>query len=203
MKPTSLIKRTTIALFGAVITLSLFAFMAKLVDTEHPQQTYAIAMPDIDLSFTPKETEVVEKVVEIKPHDPIVVPPIPRSEPASENNGFNVIPVEMPRLDTPSRNYNRGHNNSDAYPMIQVSPQYPVSAAQDGKEGYVVVGFDISRTGRVENIKIIQAKPKRIFNRAAIEAVKKWKYKPKLENGEAVHQLNQQVQLDFKIDQQI
>ena len=40
MKPTSLIKRTTIALFGAVITLSLFAFMAKLVDTEHPQQTY-------------------------------------------------------------------------------------------------------------------------------------------------------------------
>ncbi|MDX1280702.1 energy transducer TonB [Shewanella colwelliana] len=203
MKPTSLIKRTTIALFGAVITLSLFAFMTKLIDTEHPQQTYAIAMPDIDLSFTPKETEVVEKVVEIKPHDPIVVPPIRRSEPASENNGFNVIPVEMPRLDTPSRNYNRGNDNSDAYPMIQVSPQYPVSAAQDGKEGYVVVGFDISRTGRVENIKIIQAKPKRIFNRAAIEAVKKWKYKPKFENGEAVHQPNQQVQLDFKIDQQI
>ncbi|WP_428611331.1 energy transducer TonB [Shewanella sp.] len=109
----------------------------------------------------------------------------------------------MPKVNPVSQETREVDNSSDALPIIQVSPQYPIPAAQEGKEGYVLLEFDISASGSVENIKVIQAKPKRIFNQAAIDALKKWKYKPRMEEGRVMAQTKQQVRLDFKLDQQI
>lgn len=47
---------------------------------------------------------------------------------------------------------------------------------------------------------IIDAEPKRVFDREAIRAIKRWKYRPKVVEGVAQLQTNQSVQLDFKID---
>jgi protein TonB len=71
-------------------------------------------------------------------------------------------------------------------PIVKVAPQYPRRAAQKGIEGYVVLEFTVSKLGTVVEPKVIEADPPNIFNRAAISAAKKFKYKPKIENGEAV-----------------
>jgi len=71
-------------------------------------------------------------------------------------------------------------------PIVKVAPQYPRRAAQKGIEGYVVLEFTVSKLGTVVDPKVIEADPPNIFNRAAISAAKKFKYKPKIENGEAV-----------------
>ena len=85
-------------------------------------------------------------------------------------------------------------------PLVRIEPQYPRKAAMQGIEGWVILQFNITASGTVSNIKILGAKPLRIFNKSAIQALRKWKYQPKIENGKAVEQKGLKVQLDFKLE---
>ena len=85
-------------------------------------------------------------------------------------------------------------------PIVKVAPQYPRRAAQKGIEGYVVLEFTVSKLGTVVDPKVIEADPPNIFNRAAISAAKKFKYKPKIENGEAVEVKGIRNIIRFELD---
>ena len=206
MEQTALFKRTFIAVLGGAITLALFAFMAKLIDNQQPSAEYVIATPDLNLSFEEQPPQETQHQTVIQPQqDPIQPPRNIKGVEKSETSETGLTPglIDMPKVIPVSQETRGVNDSSDALPIIQVSPQYPILAAQEGKEGYVLLEFDISASGSVENIKVIQAKPKRIFNQAAINALKKWKYKPRKEEGRVMAQAKQQVRLDFKLDQQI
>ena len=66
--------------------------------------------------------------------------------------------------------------------------------------GYVKLSFDINESGEATNIKVIEAKPEQVFNKAAVRALSKWKYKPKIVDGVATYQKDLTVQLDFERD---
>ena len=69
----------------------------------------------------------------------------------------------------------------------------------EGKEGYVVFSFTINEIGGVEDIKVLEAKPKRVFNKEAKRALRKWKYKPKIVDGKAQRRIGLTVRIDFKM----
>lgn len=69
-----------------------------------------------------------------------------------------------------------------------------------GVQGWVRLKFDITSMGTVDNVKVLASKPRRIFDMAAKRALLKWKYKPKMEEGKAVAQQGEMVQLDFKLE---
>jgi TonB family protein len=84
--------------------------------------------------------------------------------------------------------------------LIQhVAADYPPEAARKGVEGSVDVSFTISPEGKVSDITVTSAVPSDIFNRAAIAAVRRWKYEPKTVNGVPV-EAHQQLRLQFKLD---
>jgi TonB family protein len=84
--------------------------------------------------------------------------------------------------------------------LIQhVAADYPPEAARKGVEGSVDVSFTISPQGKVSDITVTSAVPSDIFNRAAIAAVRRWKYEPKTVNGVPV-EAHQQLRLQFKLD---
>ncbi|MDE0519004.1 MAG: energy transducer TonB [Bdellovibrionales bacterium] len=89
---------------------------------------------------------------------------------------------------------------SEVTPLVRIEPQYPRKAAMQGIEGWVRLQFDITPTGMVSGVQVLGAKPPNIFNRAAIKALRKWKYRPKVENGKPVEQKGLKVQLDFKLE---
>ncbi len=60
--------------------------------------------------------------------------------------------------------------------------------------------FSIMPDGSVDEIEVVDAEPKRVFDREAIRALKRWKYSPKIENGQALKQTGIMVQLDFNLD---
>ena len=60
------------------------------------------------------------------------------------------------------------------------------------------VKFTVEADGSVSSPKIMESKPPRVFDTAALRAIKKWKFKPKVVNGVAVTQNGTQV-IEFKI----
>lgn len=67
-------------------------------------------------------------------------------------------------------------------------------------QGFVKLSFDIDEQGKPMNINIIESEPKKVFDKAAVNALEKWRYDPKIVNGVAVKQTNQTVKLDFKLE---
>jgi protein TonB len=93
-------------------------------------------------------------------------------------------------------------NNNEARPIVRVNPKYPMDAMREGTEGWVKLAFDINKVGKVVNISVIDSQPKRIFDKAARQALRKWKYQAKSVDGQAVYQKSRTVQLDFSMEQQ-
>ena len=83
-------------------------------------------------------------------------------------------------------------------PLIRVPPKYPRRAAQRGVEGWVKVQFVITVAGRVKDAKVVGSIPPGVFDRAALKAVSKWKFKPKVIKGQRVEQVAVQ-KLRFKL----
>jgi protein TonB len=78
----------------------------------------------------------------------------------------------------------------------RVEPQYPEAARNDRIEGTIILSASISELGNVETVELVSGD--RTLARAAIEAVKQWKYKPFLLNGTPMTMLTQVV-VEFRL----
>jgi protein TonB len=78
------------------------------------------------------------------------------------------------------------------------APHYPPSAVRSRQEGWVQVSFTVDTEGRTGDVKVVDAQPRRIFDRAAIEAVLHYRFTPAMKNGVAVTTTKQQ-RIEFKL----
>lgn len=83
--------------------------------------------------------------------------------------------------------------------LVKIAPQYPRRAIERGIEGYVTIEFLVMADGSVSGAKIMDANPRRYFDREALKAVRKWKYRPAIADGKAVIS-KQTTRLDFRLD---
>ncbi len=67
-----------------------------------------------------------------------------------------------------------------------INPRYPTPAQRSRTEGYVLLSFTITSEGRTSNIKVVDAQPRHVFERAAIDAVERWEFKPAMRDGQPV-----------------
>ena len=77
---------------------------------------------------------------------------------------------------------------------------YPRRALQRGIEGFVIVEFTVTKQGTVRDPIVVEANPEGIFEQAAIDAAMKFKYKPRVVNGEATSVSGVQNRISFQID---
>lgn len=71
-------------------------------------------------------------------------------------------------------------------PLQTFPPQYPPRALKQGIQGGVVVEFIVTKTGSVRNPTVVSAEPGGIFEEAALMSIRRWKFKPQMENGKPV-----------------
>lgn len=79
----------------------------------------------------------------------------------------------------------------------RVEPQYPMIAKQLHIQGVVILKAVISREGRIEQAETVQGQD--LLSRAALEAVRQWKYRPYYLNGEPV-EVETQITVNFVLD---
>ncbi len=92
-------------------------------------------------------------------------------------------PVAVPKVATPQR-VRVSQGVSQGLLIRRVQPNYPPLAKQARIQGQVVLQAEISKDGTIQNLQLISGHP--MLAPAAIEAVKQWRYKPYLLNGEPV-----------------
>ena len=81
--------------------------------------------------------------------------------------------------------------HADLTPTKRVEPKYPPEAARSGTTGFVEVEFSVAADGKVESVSVLNAKPSRTFEQAAVRAVKQWQFAPGGGRGK--------VRLDFNL----
>ena len=187
-------------LFSLGVTVCLVWGMAGLINTKGLKMPEPTEYKPIDIALVETVIEpVYEKAVEKIP-EPEIAPEMP-SMMIEEYSGPTVTELTINFEPTPTEVVSGGYiENGRPIAQVMLSPQYPARALVKGLEGYVDVVFDVTKYGATTNIRITGAVPKNIFNRAAKNAVKKWKYSPTTENGEPVVYRDMAHRIQFQME---
>jgi protein TonB len=155
----------------------------------------------IDFTVLRRDTETEtkrEKVVQPKPQK---LPDIPQiSSTASGIDSAGGVSVATPTFDTTGMGQISVGSDRDVIPLVRINPEYPQRARSRGIEGWVQVEFTISPAGTVADAKVVDADPKGLFEKAALEAIGRWKYNPKVVDGRAMERRGVGVVLTFKLE---
>lgn len=188
------------------VTLGLFWVMQYLVAMGTGPVDEQTKAPAIEFTRLLKDTDIATPAAKKLKRPQDVAPPPPPP----------VIPQDMKRIDGTaplSANFDAESieigggkgispgNDKDVTPLVRVEPVYPRRALARGIEGWVEVTFTITKFGSVQNPVVTDADPTGVFDRAALKAVQKWKYQPKIENGISVDRPGVSVVLSFNLDQ--
>lgn len=90
--------------------------------------------------------------------------------------------------------------DGDVTPLVVVEPQWPREALLNGIEGWVEITFTIGPDGRVSNARVVNSEPRRTFDRAALRAIERWRFRPRVVDGRPVERQATQV-IEFRLDE--
>ena len=181
---------------GALVSFLLFIFMYMLIK---PGNLDLNALKDrqmVDFIRIKKDDTLNERDRRLpdKPPPPKRPPPPELEQPElkklpTPKLDINLPDIDMP-IDTDGALVGGGQFISDGglIPLVRISPRYPRKALLEGREGYVIVELLVDESGNVLSAKIREASPSTVFNAAAIQAVLKWKFIPRVSGGVAVKQ---------------
>ncbi len=79
-----------------------------------------------------------------------------------------------------------GSADGEYLPIVKVAPMYPRRANSRGVEGYCTVEYTVTKSGSVKNPVPIDCEPQGYFERASVRAASKFKYKPRVVDGEPI-----------------
>ncbi len=173
---------------GLIITTGLIFVMSTLIAMGKNPFTDEKAGQIVDFVRVKQDETVqrMERKVD-KPDKPERPPEMPKPQ-------LDPLKVKSNSLDTSFALTNNLDISADSLsssdgeylPIVKVAPQYPSRAQTRGVEGYVIVEYMVTKLGTTQDITVVEASPKGYFERAAIKAAQKFKYKPKVINGEPV-----------------
>ncbi|WP_251359282.1 energy transducer TonB [Kangiella sp. TOML190] len=202
------------ALISLGIVIGLFLLMNSLIS--------AVSKPDeaevqaVDLGFVEEEKKVQRKERRVpKKPPPPKEPPPPQQQVQQQNKVVTaIVNIQVENLDATFEGEGlyagalgsgagdfSGFGDGEAIPIATFPPNYPQEANLKGIEGWVDFTFDIGPDGAPSNIKVVGANPRRVFDKEARRAIRRWKFKPKMYNGQPVVQKNMRYRLEFKLEQ--
>ena len=192
-----------VSLVAAAITFSLFWVMQALIGVAG-EMLEGKSNLVVDFVRLKRDSEPETKKREIPDRTPPEQPPPPPEIDFSQNLDpdaavSEIVPVVDTSLQLAADDLGAGGSDRDIVPLVRVEPQYPARAKQRGVEGWVELMFTITATGRVADVVVTQSPPGPIFDSAAVKAVRRWKYNPKVENGVAVDRSGVRIRLTFTL----
>ncbi len=173
-------------LIAGATTLTLFWIMQDLIrhegdvpDPVSPAPTMTVVRLLEEIAIRPEP--------ERQPPPPVVPPPERIKHKIEFENDGGQMPFDFtpPVTDPPGGPSGVSLPDGDMLPIVKVSPVYPNRAQTRGLEGYVLLEFTVDETGAVRDPRVLESSSA-IFDRSALNAVLRFKYKPRVVNGAPV-----------------
>lgn len=193
---------------AAVFTLGLFWVMQQMVagPSTNTQVDQNAAFIDFVRLKQDSQTQRKERIKEQPPKPK--KPQLPKQSINEQSTPTPQMDVNMPQLDLDlsisqqsllgDAVVGMGFGDSDVIPLVRMSAQYPQRAIRQKIEGYVTARLQINSEGTVDHVDIVEAEPRGIFEREAVRALYRYKFKPKMEDGKAIEQQAIQT-IEFKL----
>ena len=187
---------------AVVTTMALFLTMKVLVTGQDYEIEKEQASIGIDFVRVERDEDVNTKDRALKrpsQQQPDEPPPPPKLNQTSRPNMDKAsMSADLSGFDMGGMNMN-APVDGDALAIVRVLPRYPSRALSRGVEGWVLLEFAINELGQAIEPIVIDSDPKGTFDRSAINAVKKWKYRPMMENGKPAIRPGVRQMVSFQI----
>jgi protein TonB len=195
--------------FGLVVslavTLSLFWLMQYLIETADRTLNDDGAGNLVDFVRVKRDEAIERRQLKPKkpppPDSPPPQPPTPQLDNLDANAekvAISAVPVETDIEMTGG--FSLGVGEGDYLPIVKVAPIYPNRALTRGIEGYCVVQYTVTRQGTVKDPIVIDDQcTSSLFHQASLAAALKFKYKPRIMDGEAVEVPGVQNKFTYEI----
>lgn len=187
-----------------VVTFLLYWLMSVLVAAGKNALTDAPKGRIVEFVRVPNPPQLrTEQPKPEKPVKPQIAPETPQVQNDTVKPEGNTVDIGAMSVDSDlAVDTSAGLSASDGeyLPIVKVAPVYPRRAQTRGIEGWVLLKFTVTETGSVINPQVVDAEPAGIFDKAAMRAVERFKYKPRVINGQAQQVHNVEHLITFKLD---
>jgi protein TonB len=85
------------------------------------------------------------------------------------------------------------------YPVSQVYPKYPEDARLKNWEDSLVVRYLIGKDGRVKEVSVLTPPGRKVFQEAAVKAIRNWRFRPMIKDGEA-KEVQHELTIYFRLE---
>lgn len=187
---------------GAAITLSLLFIMQFLIAVSGSALTDSQAGRIVDFVRVERE-EIVDNRRDQpdRPPEPERPPEMPDRDSSDEFNTGIAVSIGGPNIGTDLGlgGLNFGVSDGEYLPIVRVEPQYPARAAQMGLEGWVLVQFTVTTQGTVRDAVVVESS-NRMFERPATDAALRFRFRPRVINGEPIEVPGVRNLFTFELD---
>ena len=200
------IARYVVSLLTAfTVVFSLFYLMQYLIATADRSLDEESVGRMLEFIRVPEVEEIRRKEPPKKPPPPDEPPPEP-PPPQLENLNPEADTISVSAINISAGiELDRGgfglSNDGEYLPIVKVQPIYPNRALTRGIEGHVIVEFTVTKQGTTKDIVVVKSQPPGIFDRSAIQAAAKFKYKPRVIDGIAIEVPGVQNKITFEIEE--
>jgi protein TonB len=191
------------------VTGSIFAVMNGMVSSDSAQNKNLGEQTVIDFIRLKKDSDSRVKEREKKEPPKPKKPPVPPQQTAKQNTPMKQMAMRMPNITPDLSLANKsllgdaqigmGFGDGDVIPLVRMPAQYPSKAKRRNIEGFVKARLEVNTLGTVDSVDIVDSKPKGVFERSAIRALYKYKFKPQMIDGKPQAQTVIQT-LDYVLD---
>ena len=188
------------------ITLGLFYFMQFLIATGEAFDERVSVVRIVDATMPEIELEVIEEIDKPEPIEDLQQEqPDVQERQTNLDSGPNLnIERATVEIDTGLElsNASISATDGDYLPLVAIAPQYPTRAAQRGIQGWCLVSFTVDGQGNVieDTITVVDAEPPNIFDRSSVRAAARFKFQPRVEDGQGVEVAGVQYLFRYQLE---
>jgi protein TonB len=194
-------------ILGLVVTAALFWTMQYLIETADRELNEGNSGNLVDFVRLKRDESIERRQLKPKkpppPDAPPPQPPTPQLDnlnPNAEKIAISAAPVETDIEMTGG--FSLGVGEGDYLPIVKVSPIYPQRALSRGVEGYCVVQYTVTKQGTIRDPIVLEDQcTSSLFHRASLQASLKFKYKPRVIDGQAVEVPGVQNKFTYEIEE--
>lgn len=189
-------------LLAIPVVVGLFMIMHSLIDRdfENPEVSNTkiadLVQPDEDIQL---ESSVAKPDKVEDPEEPPPEMEMMQIDLNMDTDIQNSAPVATVDVNISTTGMSSG--DGEYLPIVKVAPIYPRRAQSRGISGYCIVEYTVTTSGAIRDPQAVDCEPAGVFEKASVKAALKFKYKPRVVDGEPIEVAGVQNKFTYELEQ--